>query len=72
MLLPKQPWKPGTHKELSLKLNCSEKEIYAATNSLISQGKRYRQKDGVLYDNENNIVGIDKERVDTKTMKLKE
>lgn len=72
MLLPKQPWKPGTHKELALKLNCSEKEIYAATNSLISQGKRYRQKDGVLYDNENNIVGIDKERVDTKTMKLKQ
>lgn len=72
MLLPKQPWKPGTHKELSLKLNCSEEEIYAATNSLISRGKRYRQKDGVLYDTENNIVGIDEERVDTKTMKLKE
>lgn len=72
MLLPKQPWKPGTHKELALKLNCSEKDVYVATNLLISQGKRHRQKDGILYDSENNIVGIDEERVDTITMKLKE
>lgn len=72
MLLPKQPWKPGTHKELALKLNCSEKEIFAATSRLISQGKRHRQKDGVLYDNENNIVGIDEERVNAETMKLRE
>lgn len=72
MLLPKQPWKPGIHKELASKLSCSESEIYAATNRLISDGKRYRQKDGILYDPENNIVGIDEERVDEKTMKLKE
>ncbi|MDX2069790.1 MAG: hypothetical protein SFV55_15285 [Haliscomenobacter sp.] len=72
MLLPKQPWKPGTHKEIALKLNCSEKEIYTATNKLIEQGKKFRQKDGILFDKKGNIVGIDEDRVDSKTMKLKE
>ena len=72
MLFPKQPWKPGTHKEVALKLDCSEKDIYAATNILIEQGRLLRQKDGVLFDKEGNIVEIDKERVDIITMKLKE
>lgn len=72
MLFPKQPWKPGTHKEIALKLECSEKDIYDATNILIEQGRKYKQKDGVLFDRDGKIVGIDEERVDKETMKLKE
>lgn len=71
-LLPKQPWKPGTHKEISLKLNCKEKLIYAATNRLIAQGKIFKQKNGILYDKDDNIVAIDEDRVDLTTMQLKE
>lgn len=72
MILPKQPWKPGTHKEIAEKLSCSEGKIYQATNILIKSGKLFKQKDGVLYDLDGKIVGIDEERVDSTTMRLKE
>lgn len=71
-LFPDQPWKPGTHKLVADKLSCSELEIFSAVNILIKSGKRYRQKDGVIYDKKGKIVDIDKERVNEKTLKLKE
>jgi hypothetical protein len=69
LLLPKQPWKPGIHKEIASKLNCSEREIYQAVKRLVDLGRRYRQKDGIVCDSDGNVIEIDKERVDTKTMK---
>ncbi len=71
-ILPKQPWKPGTHKLIAKELSCSESEIFFAVEILIKTGKRYRQKDGIIYDNKGVIVEIDKERVDEKSLKLKE
>ena len=71
-LLPEQPWKPGTHKLIAKELSCSESEIFSAVEILIKTGKRYRQKDGIIYDKKGVIVEIDKERVDETSLKLKE
>lgn len=71
LLLPKQPWKPGTHKDIASKLQCSEKEIYLAVNKLVDSGRRFKQKDGIVYNADGSVKEIDEERVDTKTLKLK-
>lgn len=71
-LLPRQPWKPGTHKFIAKKLNCNVSEIFEATNALISQGRRFRQKDGVLYNLNGDVAGIDEDRVDKDTLRLKD
>ncbi|CAN5624676.1 hypothetical protein BH10BAC5_BH10BAC5_03120 [soil metagenome] len=71
MLLPKQPWKPGLHIEIARKLKCSEKEIYMAVTKLIESGRRFKQRNGILYNVDGSVNEIDKERVDPKTLKLK-
>lgn len=62
-LLPIQPWKPKMHLEILTKLNCSQREYHAVVNKLISDGIFYRQRDGVVYDSEGDILLIDEERV---------
>lgn len=69
-LLPKQPWKPGIHRAIMEKLNCSKKEYFAATYQLIKTGRRYKQKDGVLYNQEGEVISYDADRVDPDTLKL--
>ncbi|MEZ4772516.1 MAG: AIPR family protein [Bacteroidia bacterium] len=70
-IFPQQPWKPGTHKLIAKQLSCTESEIFSAVNILIKSGKRYKQKDGIIYDKSGRVIEIDKERVDEKTLKLK-
>lgn len=70
-LLPPQPWKPGIDKEIVEKLKCTRVEFFAAVRMLISEGLRYRQKDGVVYDDDGNVVSFDEERVDSETLRLK-
>ena len=72
LLLPSQPWKPGTHKEVASKLQCPVKKIYLAINKLVDLERRFRQKDGIIYDTDGNIIEIDIERVDKNTLKLKD
>jgi hypothetical protein len=69
--LPKQPWKPGMHLEVSDSLNISKGKLAHVISFLVNEGYRYRQTDGVLYDVEGNIIDFDKDRVDPVTMKLK-
>ena len=69
-LLPPQPWKPGIHKALLDKLGCGSSSYSAAVENLIEEGSFFRQKDGVLYDNEGNVVGFDADRVDPETLGL--
>ena len=71
-ILPSQPWKPGTHKLVSKQLNCSENEVYLAVNILVKSGRRYRQRDGIIYSLDGKIINIDQDRVDIETLKLKE
>ena len=70
-LLPSQPWKPRVDKEVIEKLNCSRSEYFDAVKLLMDEGLRFRQKDGVVYDEEGNVIAFDEERVDSETLKLK-
>jgi len=69
-LLPDQPWKPGLHKKVSKELKCTTGQYFAAVKMLIDEGIRHRQKDGVVYDNEGNIITFDSSRVNSETMEL--
>jgi len=70
-MLPPQPWKPGLHRKMSAKLGCDTATFFAAVERLIEDGVLYRQKDGVLYNEEGNVVAFDPERVHPETLKLR-
>ncbi len=61
--LPEQPWPPGVHKQVAKTLRCSPQDVYEATQQLIDQGKRYHQKDGVVYALDGTVLMIDESRV---------
>ncbi len=69
-LLPAQPWKPGVHKIVTQKLECSNKEYFQAVKLLIDEGLRNKQVDGVVYDSEGNVICFDAERVNPETFSL--
>lgn len=69
--LPPQPWKPGLHKIMAPRFGCNTSTYFAAVNRLIDDGIFYRQKDGVLYDQDGNVVSFDPERVDSETLNLR-
>lgn len=71
-ILPKQPWKPGTHKIIAKELGSPISSIFEAVEILIKKKLRYRQKDGIIYDENGVIIEIDESRVDSQTLKLKE
>ena len=68
--LPPQPWKPGVHREVTKKLGCSNKEYFQSVQILIEEGIRNKQVDGVVYDDEGNVIIFDPERVDPDTLEL--
>ncbi|MEN5287917.1 AIPR family protein [Stenotrophomonas lactitubi] len=61
--LPPQPWKPGVHLHVIGKLRCRSVDYYSAVESLIEEGRLFRQQDGVLYNRDGAIAGFDSERV---------
>lgn len=71
-LIPPQPWKPGLHRKISTQLRCDTTAYFAAVERLIEDGEFLRQRDGVLYDRDGNVVSVDLERVDPQTLELKE
>lgn len=68
--LPPQPWKPGIHKKVARELGCDTTTYYSAVERLIDDGLLYKQRDGVLYDRDGNVVAFDPERVDPETLSL--
>jgi hypothetical protein len=68
--LPRQPWKPGIHRKITAQLKCNNSEYSAAVEYLIENGVFLRQRDGVLYDGDGNMVSFDTERVDPETLEL--
>lgn len=70
-ILPPQPWKPGLHRTMSAQLECDTSIYFAAIERLIDEGVVYRQRDGVLYDHDGNVVAFDPERVDSDTLELR-
>lgn len=71
-LLPPQPWKPGGHIEICKTLNITIPEYFELVKLLIEEGHRHNQKDGVVYDEDGNVITFDPERVDATTMSLRE
>lgn len=69
-LLPEQPWKPGMHLSVIETLQCTKADFFDAVKLLIDEGMRFKQIDGVVYDDDGNVVSFDPERVDKDTMKL--
>ena len=71
-LLPNQPWKPGVHLEIATQLACSKKEVSDAIQLLIASGRRHRQKDGVVFDQNGAILSTDPDRVGTDATEEKQ
>ena len=63
MLLPPQPWKPGTHHEIASKLSVDSNAVWAAISQLVRSGRRHRQRDGVVYGTDGSIIAVDHDRV---------
>lgn len=61
--LPQQPWKPGVHREVAKQLGCGSDAVYAAIQALIANGKRYQQKDGVVYASDGTVLARDGSRM---------
>lgn len=62
MLLPKQPWPMGVHREVADKLNCDYKKVLSAIKVLIESHRCFAQKDGVVYDKSGQAIAVDKTR----------
>jgi hypothetical protein len=61
-VLPPQPWKPGLHRLMARKLGLKAVEVSEAISTLIEQGRRHRQRDGVVYGTDGSIIARDPER----------
>lgn len=70
-LLPEQPWPIGTHVNIAKKLNCHSRKVSQAIQKLIASGKRYRQRDGIIYDYNGEILTWDSKRVEMSSLKEK-
>ena len=62
MLLPKQPWEIGIHREIAEKLECDSQKVSAAIKVLIARNRCFAQKDGVVYDKSGQAIAVDKTR----------
>ena len=63
VLLPIQPWKPGTHTDIASKLNCKAYKVSSAIQQLIAEGKFNNQRDGIVYGADGKVLAVDPERV---------
>jgi hypothetical protein len=68
--LPPQPWPIGITKKVISELNSTHREVSLAIRILIKNERVLQQRDGVLYDLEGQVKGIDENRVNQKTLKL--
>ena len=62
-VLPEQPWKPRMHHEVAKELNSDVRRVQAAIQQLIAEGKRHRQKDGVVYGANGEVLIVDLDRL---------
>ncbi|WP_295684689.1 AIPR family protein [uncultured Fibrobacter sp.] len=56
--LPKQPWPKRTSIDLCQKMKVPMQYIQGAIELLVERGRVYKQKDGVLYDLNGNVVSV--------------
>jgi hypothetical protein len=65
--LPEQPWKPRTHCTVAKQLGCRSDAVYAAIQTLIADGRRHQQKDGIVYGADGAVLAVDESRVPLET-----
>lgn len=63
-LLPEQPWKPGINAEIAAQLGYQPFKVSQAITQLVDCGRRYHQRDGVVYGADGEILMVDSSRVD--------
>ncbi|QPS87448.1 AIPR family protein [Serratia plymuthica] len=68
--LPEQPWKHGMRAPILAKLGCKSAELSLAIDKLIERDVIYRQRDGVLYNRNGEIMGFDDSRVTPEVQSL--
>jgi hypothetical protein len=61
--LPDQPWKPGVHRDVAVRLNCQPRRVSEAIEALVLAGRRYAQRDGVVFGEDGAVIAFDPERV---------
>lgn len=64
-VLPSQPWKPGVQQLAAASTGLTLYETRRAIQQLIANGEFHNQRDGVVFDKNNVIVAIDRERSKT-------
>lgn len=62
--LTPQPWQPNEHKRVAKELKLPSKLVCRAIDRLIELGIFHPQKDGVVYDEEGNVLMVDEQRLD--------
>jgi hypothetical protein len=62
-VLPPQPWKPGVHIEVAVKLGVKPFQVSNAIQVLIARGAWMQQRDGVVYDASGTEIMRDESRV---------
>lgn len=60
--LSPQPWQPHEHLRVAKKLKLSPKLVSQAIDKLIELGVFHLQRDGIVYDNEGNVLMVDETR----------
>ncbi len=61
--LPEQPWKPGAHADVASRLGVPPRRVSRAIATLIATRRRNRQRDGVVFDADGNVLAVDVERM---------
>jgi hypothetical protein len=61
-ILPEQPWSPGIHSEIASQIGCQPFKVSQAISQLVDRGRRYRQKDGVVYGSNGEVLMVDTSR----------
>ena len=64
--LPIQPWPIGIHKTIARELGEPPSKVSQAISKLIEDGVFNKQKDGIVYDKDGNIVARDAQRNSNK------
>ena len=62
-MLPKQPWLPRVHKVVAKQLNRPAANITWAIEQLVEKGRRYRQRDGLVFNEHGEVIDFDPDRV---------
>jgi hypothetical protein len=62
--LPEQPWPMGIHRTVGDQLRCAPSRVSQAIEHLMSSGRRHKQRNGIVYDDDGRVLSFDPSRVD--------